>query len=123
MKRVLIADDNALNRTLVSTYLKREGYRVSLAEDGLKAVEVALADVPDMILMDLEMPGIDGWEAARRIKADPATSAIPIVALTSHTGQADIANAVKAGFDGYETKPIAYNRLIQKVNSFLEKHN
>lgn len=123
MKRILIVDDNALNRALVSTYLKREGYRVSLADGGEKAVELALSDAPDLILMDLDMPGVDGWEATRRIKADPVTAAIPIIALTGHTTEGNVARAVTLGFNGYEIKPITYSRLMEKVNGFLETHN
>ena len=123
MKRVLIVEDNAANRALVTIFLKRDGYRVSLAEDGLRGVELAQAEKPDMILMDLEMPGMDGREATRRIKADPATSRIPIVALTAHTAKADIESAITAGFDGFVSKPISHSRPMEKVHSFPEGHD
>ncbi len=120
MKRVLIVEDNAANRALVTIFLRRDGYRVSLAENGLRGIELAQAERPDMILMDLEMPGMDGWEATRLLKADPATSRIPVVALTAHTAKEDIDNAINAGFDGFVTKPISHARLMEKVNSFLD---
>jgi len=119
MKSILVVDDNAVNRALVSTYIKREGYRVIQAADGMCAVEMAIAEKPDLILMDLDMPEMDGWEAARRIRSESGLSKIPIVALTGFKGQKNITDAVSAGFSGYETKPILFSRLAERVNGFL----
>lgn len=120
MKSILVVDDNAVNRALVSTYIRREGYRVIQAVDGMSAVEMAIAEKPDLILMDLDMPGMDGWEATRRIKEESGLSKIPIVALTGFKGQKNITDAVSAGFTGYETKPILFSRLAERVSGFLK---
>lgn len=119
MKTVLVVEDHEANRRLVTRFLTREGYNVLVAEDGLQGVALALSDQPDMILMDLDLPELDGWEATRRIKANPETKHIPVVALTSHAFPDDVAKARKAGCDGYETKPIVYSRLMQRVEQIL----
>jgi two-component system cell cycle response regulator DivK len=123
MKSVLVVEDDEMNRALVAKYLKREGYKVLFAQDGLRGVELAQAETPDLILMDLELPELNGWEATRRIKADPATSHIPVLVLTAHALQTDVIDAANAGCDGYEAKPVSYSRLMEKVNRFLEARN
>jgi two-component system cell cycle response regulator DivK len=120
IKRVLVVDDNESNRELLLRFLRREGYQVLLADDGLRAVAMARAEAPDLILMDLDLPVVDGWEATRCVKADPATSGIPVLALSAHTSESDVSRAAAAGCVGYETKPISYNRLMQRVNQLLE---
>ncbi len=115
--RVLLAEDNEMNRDMLSRRLMRRGYTVLIAEDGQKAVEMAASEAPDLILMDMSLPIIDGWEATRRIKAQPETSQIPVIALTAHAMQGDREKALEAGCDDYETKPIELSRLLKKIES------
>ena len=117
--RVLLAEDNEMNRDMLSRRLIRRGYTVLIAEDGQKAVEMATSESPDLILMDMSLPIIDGWEATRRIKAEPATSGIPVIALTAHAMQGDREKALEAGCDDYDTKPIELPRLLEKMDSLL----
>lgn len=119
VRKILVIEDNEVNQILVTRYLRREGYAVVHAGDGLSGVQMAQTESPDLILMDLSLPELDGWEATRRIKGDPKTSRIPIIALTAHAFQADVSNALQAGCDGYETKPVAYERLMTKIGSLL----
>ena len=121
VKKVLVVEDNEINQVLVTRYLRREGYLVVHAGDGLQGVAMAHSEQPDLILMDLSLPELDGWEATRRIKADPKTSRIPIIALTAHAFQNDVSNALEAGCDGYETKPVAYERLMTKINDLMAR--
>ncbi len=115
--RVLLVEDNEINRDMLSRRLIRRGYTVMIAEDGQKAVEMAASEAPDLILMDMSLPIIDGWEATRRIKAEPATSGVPIIALTAHAMQGDREKALEAGCDDYDTKPIDLPRLLKKIES------
>ena len=119
MKKILVVEDNEDNQLLVTRFLKREGYIVVIAGDGASGVQMAQSERPDLILMDLSLPGIDGWEATRRIKANPKTRSIPIIALTAHAFEADVAKAVAAGCIAYETKPVAYERLMKKIDSMV----
>jgi two-component system cell cycle response regulator DivK len=120
MKRILVIEDDETNLELVSRFLKREGYKVISATDGLKGVEMAKSELPNLILMDLDLPELDGWEATRRIKANPLTSHIPIIVLTAHALSAEVIKAREAGCDEYETKPLVYRRLVQKIRALLD---
>lgn len=117
--RVLLVEDNEANADMLSRRLARHGYDVVLATDGLQAVEQAVTGRPDLILMDISLPRIDGWEATRRIKADAATAAVPIVALTAHAMVADRQKCLDAGCDEFETKPVDLKRLLEKMQALL----
>ncbi len=114
----MVEDDEA-NRELVTRVLLREGYEVISANNGIIGVAQALAEVPDLILMDLSLPELDGWEATRQIRANAATAAIPIIALTAHAFAEEVQQALAAGCNQYETKPLVYRRLIKKVRDLL----
>ena len=117
---VLLAEDNALNADMLSRRLTRSGYRVVVVTDGLAAVERAGVERPDLILMDVELPEIDGWEATRRLKAAPETAHIPIIALTAHALVFDREASIAAGCDEFETKPIDFTRLLDKMTRLLQ---
>lgn len=116
--KVLLVEDNEMNRDMLSRRLGRRGYEVEVAVDGQQAIERAGADV-DLILMDMSLPVLDGWEATRRLKADPATRDIPIVALTAHAMAEDRDRALAAGCDDYDTKPVELRRLVSKIEELL----
>ncbi len=115
MSRILLVEDNAMNRDMLMRRLMRKGYEILVAEDGAQAIETAREERPDLILMDMSLPEIDGWEATRRIKADDVTRAIPVIALTAHAMAGDRARALEAGCDDYEAKPVDFARLIEKI--------
>ena len=117
MPKLLVVEDNEDSREGLSRYLKRTGFEVLTAADGQQAVGVAHRDSPDLVLMDMSLPVLDGWEATRRLKADPATCRIPIIALTAHAMAGDLEKALEAGCDEYETKPVAFPRLLEKVRA------
>jgi two-component system cell cycle response regulator DivK len=117
--KILLAEDNEMNRDMLSRRLERKGYSVLIAEDGEKAVEMATANLPDLILMDMSLPLIDGWEATRRLKAASETSGIPVIALTAHAMQGDREKALEAGCDDYDTKPVELKRLLEKMQALL----
>jgi len=119
MALILVVEDDAVNQELVSRFLRREGHRVLIAPDGPKAVDMAQANTPDLILMDLGLPEMDGWEVTRRIKAIPKTNQIPVIALTAHAHSDEVIKAKEVGCDGYETKPIAYARLMRKIRTLI----
>jgi len=119
MSKILLVEDNEMNRDMLSRRLERKGFEVVMAVDGLAGVEMASSSNPDIILMDLSLPEIDGWEATRRIKADPATQNIPVIALTAHAMAGDEKKALDAGCDDYDTKPVNLNRLLEKIGNFL----
>jgi len=119
MPKILLVEDNEDNRDMLSRRLIRNGYDVSLANDGGAGVAQALSEVPDLILMDMSLPVLDGWEATRRVKENPATRAIPIIALTAHAMADDREKAIAAGCDDYDTKPIDLPRLLEKIESLL----
>jgi two-component system cell cycle response regulator DivK len=119
VKRILIVEDNELNRDVLSRRLARRGYQVSLAADGPDGVSLARAQAPDLILLDLGLPGLDGWECARALKADAATQGIPIIALTAHAMCGEREKALDAGCDDFDTKPIEFDGLLAKVNRLL----
>ena len=119
MAKVLLVEDNEMNRDMLSRRLQRRGYEVVLATDGAQAVDMAKAEVPDLILMDMSLPVLDGWEATRRIKADAETASVPVVALTAHAMSGDRGRALDAGCDDYDTKPIDLRRLLEKMQALL----
>lgn len=121
MPRILLVEDNEMNRDMLSRRLLRKGFEVVIAEDGALGVARATSDSPALILMDMSLPVIDGWEATRRLKADVATAHIPIIALTAHAMSEDRDKAMAAGCDDYDTKPIDLDRLLAKIAGLLEK--
>lgn len=121
MARILLVEDNELNRDMLSRRLLGLGHEVLLALDGKQGIEKAVADRPDLILMDLSLPVIDGWQATRQIKADPQSSQIPVIALTSHAMPGDKKKALDAGCDDYDTKPVRLERLLEKMKVLLER--
>ncbi|MCK9588211.1 MAG: response regulator [Terrimicrobiaceae bacterium] len=123
MSRILLVEDNEMNRDMLSRRLARRGHEILLAVDGAEGVARASADLPDLILMDMSLPVLDGWEATRRIKADPATAKIPVIALTAHAMAGDREQALGAGCDDYDTKPIELDRLVEKIATLLAGKN
>jgi CheY-like chemotaxis protein len=121
MTTILVVEDNEPSRDVLSRRLERRAYRVLLAADGLQAVSVARAAMPDLILMDLGLPGIDGWEATRRLKADATTRHIPIIVLSAHAMTNDREMAIAAGGDEFDTKPVRFEPLLAKIASLLAK--
>ena len=119
MTTILIVEDNEMNRDMLSRRLVRKGYDVLIAVDGEKGVAVARAKKPDLVLMDMSLPVVDGWEASRRMKADRALRNIPIIALTAHAMANDRDKALAAGCDDYDTKPIELPRLLAKIDALL----
>jgi CheY-like chemotaxis protein len=120
MAMILVVEDDAANQELVTRFLKREGHTVIHAMDGMTGVGAAHQYRPDLIVMDLGLPGLDGWEAARKIRSSPDTSHIPIIALTAHALTSDVSKAKEVGFDAYETKPVVYGRLMKKVGTLVK---
>lgn len=119
MTTILIVEDNEMNRDMLSRRLERKGYQVLIAVDGEQGIGVARASAPDLILMDMSLPVVDGWEATRRIKADPDLRHIPVIALTAHAMANDREKALEAGCDDYDTKPIELPRLLGKMETLL----
>lgn len=115
MKKILVVEDNEMNRDMLRRRLERKGYSVLTAVDGAQGLDVAKADAPDVIIMDLSLPRMDGWEACRRLKADQATKAIPVIALTAHAMSTDRDKALAAGCDDFDTKPVDFARLLEKI--------
>ena len=119
MPKILLVEDNELNRDMLSRRLARKGYDVVLAEDGAAGVAAATAGRPDLVLMDMSLPVLDGWEATRLLKAAPETRSIPVIALTAHAMSSDREKALEAGCDDYDTKPIELPRLLEKIERLL----
>jgi two-component system, cell cycle response regulator DivK len=119
MPKILLVEDNELNRDMLSRRLIRRGYEITIAVDGREALEKAASDTPDLILMDLSLPEIDGWEATRRLKANSVTQHIPVIALTAHAMSGDREKAMDAGCDDFDTKPVELSRLIEKIDTLL----
>ena len=117
--KILLVEDNEMNRDMLARRLARRGYEVLVAVDGGQGIELAQQQNPDLILMDMSLPGIDGWEATRRLKDAPETRSIPIIALTAHAMAGDRDKALEAGCDDYDTKPIELPRLLGKIEAFL----
>jgi len=121
MARILLVEDNELNRDMLSRRLLRSGHVVLFAHDGQEALAVAHAELPDLVLMDLSLPVLDGWEATRRLRAEAATAGLRIIALTSHAMPGDLQRALNAGCDDYDTKPVEYARLLAKIGRQLAR--
>jgi len=121
MAKILLVEDNEMNRDMLSRRLERKGYTVAIAVDGQQGVDMTYADAPELILMDMSLPVIDGWEATRRLKADDKTKGIPIIALTAHAMSGDREKALEAGADEYDTKPVDLPRLLAKIEALLRK--
>lgn len=119
MSRLLLVEDNEMNRDMLAKRLKRRGYEVIVAVDGREGIAMASSERPDLILMDMSLPEVDGWEATRTIKADPETQRIPVIALTAHAMEGDRQKAIDAGCDDYDTKPIDLARLLEKMTQLL----
>jgi CheY-like chemotaxis protein len=119
MTTILLVEDNELNREMLSRRLERRGYKVLIAVDGDTSISMAQANAPDLILMDMSLPVVDGWEATRRMKADRALQHIPVIALTAHAMANDRDKALEAGCDDYDTKPIDLPRLLGKIENLL----
>jgi CheY-like chemotaxis protein len=121
MAKILLVEDNEMNRDMLSRRLIKKGYDLVMAMDGEQAIEMAGSESPDLILMDISLPGLDGWEATRRLKAMPETKAIPIIALTAHAMAGDREKCLEAGCNDYDTKPVEFPRLLGKIQEFLDK--
>jgi two-component system cell cycle response regulator DivK len=123
VSRILLVEDNEMNRDMLSRRLQRRGYEVLMAVDGQEGVDLARTEAPDLILMDMSLPVLDGWEATGQIKAAPETQAIPIIALTAHAMAGDRERAMTAGCDDYDTKPIELPRLLEKIEALLARRS
>lgn len=120
MARLLLVEDNEMNRDMLSRRLARKGYEVEIAVDGQEGIDRTRDSSPDLVLMDMSLPVVDGWEATRRLKADPATRTVPVIALTAHAMSDDRQKALDAGCDDYDTKPVDLGRLLGKIEKLLE---
>lgn len=121
MAKILVVEDNQYNREMLAKRLRRAGFDIAAAVDGREGIEMARTEEPDVILMDLDLPEIDGWEATRRLKANAVTGAIPIIALTAHAMPQDLKKAVDAGCDQFEIKPVMFARLVEKIHVCLRQ--
>lgn len=121
MAKILLVEDNEMNRDMLSRRLARRGYQVLIAVDGGLGVTMARSEAPDLILMDMSLPVLDGWEATRQLKAAPESRSIPIIALTAHAMIGDREKAMEAGCDDYDTKPIEFKRLLGKIEAALDQ--
>ena len=119
MNKILLVEDNELNRDMLTRRLERRGYQISIAVDGQEAVDLAASLIPDLILMDMSLPKIDGWQATRQIKADDKTRSIPVIALTAHAMSGDKEKALEAGCDDYDIKPVEIDRLLGKIHALI----
>jgi CheY-like chemotaxis protein len=121
LPRILVVEDDEMNRDSLTRLLRRRGYELLIARDGAEGMMVGQSEMPDLILMDMSLPVLDGWEATRRLKAAPETQAIPIIALTAHAMAADRDKALAAGCDDYDSKPIELARLLPKIEALLRR--
>ena len=121
MPKILLVEDNEMNRDMLSRRLMRSGYEVVLAVDGAQGVALAASEAPDVVLMDMSLPVLDGWEATRRLKNDPKTRTLPVIALTAHAMAGDEEKARQAGCDDFDTKPVEFTRLLSKIEGLLQK--
>jgi two-component system, cell cycle response regulator DivK len=119
MAKILLVEDNEMNRDMLSRRLERKGFQVVMAVDGQQGLDMVASETPDLILMDMDLPVIDGWEATRRVKAGEGTRGIPVIALTAHAMMGDRDKALAAGCDDYDTKPIDFPRLLGKIETLL----
>jgi len=120
MAKILLIEDNEANRDALSRHLKRRGYEVVMAVDGEQGIAMARSEAPALILMDMSLPVLDGWEATRQLKADPQMGSIPVIALTAHAMAGDRTKALEAGCDDYDTKPVEFPRLLAKIHALLD---
>ncbi len=121
MAKILLVEDNEMNRDMLSRRLERKGFEVVMAPDGQQGIELAASEAPDLILMDMSLPVLDGWEATRRVKAADTTRKIPVIALTAHAMVGDREKAINAGCDDYDTKPVDFPRLLGKIETLLQR--
>jgi two-component system cell cycle response regulator DivK len=121
MTKILLVEDNEMNRDMLSRRLQRKGYDVLIAVDGEAGVQMTASERPDLVLMDMSLPTVDGWEATRRIKGMPETASIPVIALTAHVMNGDRDKAIEAGCDDYDSKPVDFERLLAKMQALLRK--
>jgi two-component system cell cycle response regulator DivK len=121
MPKILLVEDNEMNRDMLSRRLEKRGYTLVIAVDGGQGVALAGSELPDLILMDMSLPVLDGWEATQQLKVDPATKSIPIIALTAHAMESDRQKALEAGCDDFDTKPVELARLLTKIEELLKK--
>lgn len=121
MARILLVEDNEMNRDMLSRRLERKGHEILIAVDGEQGMAVACNELPDLILMDMSLPVLDGWEATRRLKAMPQTHTIPIIALTAHAMAGDREKCIAAGCNDYDTKPVEFPRLLEKIQALLPR--
>ncbi len=121
MAKILLVEDNELNRDMLMRRLEKKGYRVVIAVDGKAGLALGQSEAPDLILMDMSLPVLDGWEATRQLKSSPQTRSIPIIALTAHAMSADRSKAIEAGCDDYDTKPVDLSRLLGKIELLLNR--
>ena len=121
MSKILLVEDNEMNRDMLSRRLARNGYEVLIAIDGGEGLAKARSESPDLILMDMSLPGLDGWEATRQLKAEPGTRGIPVIALTAHAMAGDRQKALSAGCDDFDTKPVELPRLLTKIQTLLQR--
>jgi CheY-like chemotaxis protein len=121
MAKILLVEDNEMNRDMLKRRLKRKGYDVFIAVDGAEGVELSLTQHPDLILMDMSLPVMDGWQATQKIKANPQTKSIPVIALTAHAMAGDREKCLAVGCNDYDTKPIEFPRLLQKIEALLQQ--
>jgi CheY-like chemotaxis protein len=119
MPKILIVEDNEMNRDMLSRRLERKGFTIVMAVDGQQGIEMARSEKPDLVLMDMSLPVMDGWTATRTIKEDSELQTIPVIALTAHAMEGDREKAMAAGCDDYDTKPIELPRLLEKIGKFL----
>jgi CheY-like chemotaxis protein len=117
--KLLLVEDNEMNRDMLARRLARRGYAVAVAIDGEQGLDLARSETPALVLMDMSLPGLDGWEATRRLKAAPETRGIPVIALTAHAMAGDREKALAAGCDDFDTKPIDFSRLVDKIEALL----
>ena len=121
MPKILLVEDNQMNWEMLSLRLNRKGYDVKIATDGLQGIDIAQKEIPDLILMDMDLPKLDGWEATKRLKTIPLTKNIPVIALTAHVVNGDRKRAIEAGCAEYEPKPINFKSLIAKIQQYLNQ--
>jgi two-component system cell cycle response regulator DivK len=121
MAKILIVEDDEMNRDMLTRRLQRRGYEIIIADNGAQAILIATTEPPDLILMDMSMPVLDGWEATRQIKANTNTKSIPVIGLSAHAMASDREKAIGAGCDEYDTKPVDLNRLVEKIEMLLVK--
>jgi CheY-like chemotaxis protein len=119
MPKILLVEDNEMNRDMLSRRLIKKGYEIMIAEDGAQGVALARSERPDLILMDMSLPVLHGWDATRQLKADPETKSIPVIALTAHAMSGDREKALEAGCDEFDTKPVEMPRLLEKIGKLL----